>query len=548
MTVTAPFGSTVASPSPHGESEARTWRPLRFLAFSRFLIAVVFVLLHHLERLPLPLGSSDPELFYLAGLAYLAFSLLALYPLLKRQPRFLLQLTSHILTDVIIITMLMHASGGVSSGVGMLLVISVANGSMIAGGGRIPGLFAAMASLALLAEQVYTGLTHTVDETNYPLAGMLGMTLFATAILAHVLASRARESEALAHQRSVDLANMAQLTDYIIQHMQTGVMVVDPNKRVRLMNSSASRLLGTPNGNSGSPLSQYCPQLFRLLQDWERHPGSAARPMHPEGSTLELLPQFMNIGQHRRDGTLIFIEDAATTTRQAQQLKLASLARLTASIAHEIRNPLGALSHAAALLSESPELEPHDQRLTEIIHTQSQRINTVVENVLQLGRRDRTQFEEIALKPWLERFIQELRLNHPDTVDAFSLKVEPAEMKVFFDPSHLHQILTNLCQNGLHHARNSSDPVKVQLYAGQTGKELGYLDIIDTGPGISEENRAHIFEPFFTTESNGTGLGLYLARELAVCNQAQLRYEPSDGGQSRVRLLFRIAKVETATP
>jgi two-component system sensor histidine kinase PilS (NtrC family) len=548
-TVAPPFDSAASVPSPNGENEAKTWRPLRFLTISRLLIAALFVLLHHLERLPLPLGSTDPELFYFASLAYLIFSLLALFPLFKRQPRFMLQLTSHILADVVIITILMHASGGVASGVGMLLVISVANGSIIAGG-RTPGLFAAMASISILIEQVYTGLTHTAAETNYPFAGILGMTLFATAILAHVLARRVRESEALAHQRSVDLANMAQLTDYIIQHMQTGIMVVDPEKRVRLMNSSASRLLGTSITSANEPLSRYSPQLLRLLQDWEHSPGSAARPMNPEGKdgTLELLPQFMHISQQRQDGTLIFIEDAATMTRRAQQLKLASLGRLTASIAHEIRNPLGALSHAAALLVESPELDPHDQRLTEIIRDQSQRINTVVENVLQLGRSDRTHLEEITMKPWLEHFLHELEQICPDATGAVSLQVEPPQMKIFFDSSHLHQILTNLCQNGLRHADSGPAPIKVQLYAGLTNRELGYLDIIDTGPGISEENRAHIFEPFFTTESNGTGLGLYLARELSVCNQAQLRYEPTDSGQSRFRLLFRIANGVTPIP
>jgi two-component system sensor histidine kinase PilS (NtrC family) len=441
----------------------------------------------------------------------------------------------------------MHASGGIASGVGMLLVISVANGSMIAGG-RTPGLFAAMASIAILAEQLYTELTHLSPQPNYPLAGMLGMTLFATAILTHVLARRARESEALARQRSVDLANMAQLTDYIIQHMQTGVMVVDPDKRVRLMNNSAARLLGATPGAENEPLQQYCPQLLQQLQDWEEHPGNASRPMQPNDSSLELLPQFMSIGQQRRDGTLIFLEDAETTTRRAQQLKLASLGRLTASIAHEIRNPLGAISHAAALLAESPELDPSDLRLNEIVREQSQRINTIVENVLQLGRRDRTQFEEFDLKVWLGRFIVELEQVCPDASGAVSVRIDGEQMRIYFDPSHLHQILTNLCQNGLHHAAPDGDPIKLQLHAGQSSDELGFLDIIDTGPGISEEHRAHIFEPFFTTESNGTGLGLYLARELAVCNQAQLRYEPTENGQSRFRLLFRLSKGVTPTP
>jgi len=523
------------------QNEARTWRPLRFLNIYRFSLASLFVLLHQLDRMPPPLGMDDPKLFYYTSLMYLGFSLLAMIPVFKRQPRFMLQLTSHILADVIFITLLMHASGGVSSGVGMLLVISVANGSMIARG-RAPMFFAALASLGILTEQVLTGLTHSLSEVNYPLAGILGITLFVTAIIAHVLARRARESEALALQRGIDLANMAQLTDYIIQHMQTGMMVVDPDYRIRLINSAAWRLLGTPVSTARTTLGELSPALLQQLKDWQQDPISAARPLDMANSPIELLAQFMSIGQQHSDGTLIFLEDAATTTRQAQQLKLASLGRLTASIAHEVRNPLSAISHAAALLAESPELDSNDLRLTEIIREQSQRINTIVENVLQLGRRDRTQYQELSLKPWLEKFVDELQQSLPEAEEHVSLLSVPTALGVYFDPSHLHQILTNLCQNGLRHAADSDNKIKLQLHAGLTGEEHGFIDIIDTGPGISEEHRAHIFEPFFTTEGSGTGLGLYLSRELAVCNQSQLRYEPTDSGQSRFRLLFRTAK------
>ena len=534
-----PFGPTYAQASP--SDYAKTWRPLRFLNLYRFSLAALFVLLHHLGEVPPPLGKADPGLFYQTSLAYLGFSLLAMYPLSRQLPNFMLQLVSHILADVVFITILMHASGGVVSGVGMLLVVSVANGSMIAGG-RTPGFFAAMATIAVLVEQVYTELTHLGPNTNYPLAGMLGITLFATAILAHVLARRARESEALARQRSVDLANMAQLTDYIIQHMQTGVMVVDPDNRVRLMNSAAWRLLGTPMTPPNSLLQQYSSELQRQLQGWKENPGNASRPLHIANTPMELLTQFMGIGQRRSEGTLIFIEDAATTTRQAQQMKLASLGRLTASIAHEIRNPLGAISHAGALLAESPALDRNDLRLTEIISEQAARINTIIENVLQLGRRDSKQDEDFALKPWLENFLDDFLQSQPDAAGTMQLEVEPEDLVIHFDPNHLHQLLSNLCQNGLRHAAAADTPVKLQLRAGVIGEAHGYLDIVDAGPGIGEENRNHIFEPFFTTESNGTGLGLYLAREMAVCNQAQLRYEPTERQESRFRLLFRAGK------
>lgn len=534
-----PAQLTAAAKAP--EDFAKTWRPLQFLNLYRFALATLFILLYYFGKLTEHLGRTNPELFYHTSLAYLGFSLLALYPLVRRQPSFIIQLVTHTLADIVFITLLMHASGGIVSGIGMLLVVSVANGSMIAGG-RTPGLFAAFASLALLFEQSFTALTHPGANINYSLAGMLGITLFATAILAHVLARRAQESEALAHQRSADLANMAQLTDYIIQHMHTGVVVVSPDNRIRLINSSAEHLLDNPVILPDTLLQDYSPELHRQLQEWQESPGSATRSLHIDGTPQELLAQFMSIGKQRDDGTLIFLVDAANTTRQAQQLKLASLTRLTASIAHEIRNPLSAISHAGALLAESEALDPNDARLTEIILDQSQRINTIVENVLQLGRQDRGQETSFVLTAWLEKFLQDFYQSQPNAKGTIAIQVEPADLVIHFDPGHLHQLLTNLCQNGLRHASASSSEPKLRLISAMIGQDHGYLDVIDSGAGIAEEHRTHIFEPFFTTESKGTGLGLYLARELAARNQAQLRYEPTALKESRFRLLFRAGK------
>ncbi|MFO7592873.1 MAG: ATP-binding protein [Pseudomonadota bacterium] len=531
-----PFGTP--PPARDVDDIVPSWRPLRFLNFYRLSLAALFVLLYLIDELPSPVGQASPHLFYRISIAYLGFSLLAMYPLSIQRPSFLIQLHTHILADIVFITLLMHASGGIASGVGMLLVVSVANGSMIVAG-RIPGFFAALATIAILLEQTYSGLFPGAAEVNYPLAGLLGITLFATATLAHVLARRARESEALAHQRSIDLANMAQLTEYIIQQIQTGVMVVDPDNRVRLMNSAAWEMLGTPMANLHAPLAQYSRELNQLLQNWKREPDWQKQRVQVEGTSSEVLVELLSIGEERRDGTLLFLEDAADTTRQAQQLKLASLGRLTAGIAHEIRNPLGAISHAGALLSEAPDLSEADRRLTEIINTQSRRINDIVENVLQLGRRDRSRAGLLPLQSWLPAFMEEFSDAHPSAEGKLKLEKIHPDLKAWFDPDHLRQLLFNLCLNGLHHAAASPANPSVTLSAGTLDDEHGYLDIVDKGPGISEAHREQIFEPFFTTESSGTGLGLYLAREMAESNRAQLRYEPTAGGQSRFRLVFR---------
>ena len=250
------------------------------------------------------------------------------------------------------------------------------------------------------------------------------------------------------------------------------------------------------------------------------------------------MPRFAHLGKDNDSGTLIFLEDMAAVAQQAQQLKLASLGRLTASIAHEIRNPLGAISHAGQLLAESSHLDKSEARLTEIIQDHSQRVNTIIENVMQLNRRDRSNPEEIELNQWLASFVDDFCLNeailhsqiHHTPIDDINI--------IRFDDSQLQQILINLCQNGLRHGDQDSRP---QLWL-QCGiiKESNtpYLEVIDNGKGIDATLAEHIFEPFFTTAANGSGLGLYISRELCESNQAHLNYISSPDSGSCFRITF----------
>jgi two-component system sensor histidine kinase PilS (NtrC family) len=467
---------------------------------------------------------------------YLGFSLLAMIFIGRRSPDFDWQRNIHVLADIGFITALMYASGGVASGMGMLLIVCIAIASMISTG-RGPLLFAAIASLAVLSEETLSILTLSRTHTSYTQAGILGFALFTTAIVAHVLARRARESEELAAQRSLDLANMAQLTEYTIQQMRTGVVVVDHDYQVRLINGAAWRLLGSPLVPVHSLLGQYCKELQQQLTHWQHGTLNPGTPLTPAQGPHELLPQYLPIGTEQPSGTLIFLEDASAATQQAQQLKLASLGRLTASIAHEIRNPLGAISHATDLLAEAPELSGADLRLTTIIKTHTRRINSIIEDVLQLGRRDKSHRELFPITPWLQEFTEEFLRGEGEEADAMVWHCDEEGLQLYFDPNHLRQILTNLCHNGLRHAAGAANP-RVELIVGSIDHEWGTIDIIDHGPGIPEPQRGTIFEPFFTTESSGTGLGLYIARELAICNQAQLRYEPDKDTGSRFRLHF----------
>ncbi len=517
------------------EEDAR-WQPLRFFNLYRLVLASLFLMLTRLDELPPPLGARDPELFGQVTIVYLCFSLATIYTLHHQRPGFLLQLYSVVFTDIVLLTLLMHASGGVTSGLGMLLVVSVANGSMISAE-RVAGLFAALATIAVLLEQTYAQLWLPGSEFRFPQAGLLGATLFATAVLAHVLARRARRSEALARQRGLDLENMAQLTDHVIQRMLTGVIAVNNEGGIRLANLAALDLLGAPTDSHPVKLEQLSFHLREALQRWRRSGEKPATFITANGRRL--LPRFMGLGHSRREGTLIFLEDAERTTRQAQQLKLASLGRLTAGIAHEIRNPLAAISHAGELLGESPQLDEGDRRLGEIIVNQSQRINRIIEDVLQLGRRDRSRPELFELSPWLHHFEEEFRQINALEAGEIIIEVEGLSPEVRIDRSHLEQILTNLCQNALRHSPEAGpEGCRLRISCGVDTRHHPYLELRDYGPGVDEETQQHLFEPFFTTESGGTGLGLYISRELAECNHAQLEYRHGDEPGGRFRLTF----------
>ena len=513
---------------------AQTWRPLWLFNLYRLVLSGFFTVLAFSDLNIKPIGEYNTPLLYVTSVVYLLLAIGACFTIHWRTPRFTRQVYSQTVIDIVAITLLMHASGGTSTGLGMLLIIAVASGSMLLAG-RTALSLAAVATLFMLGEHAYFQLTNPNLSTAYTHAGLLGATFFVTALLSRALARRILESEALAARRGIDLANMEQLAEYVIQRMQTGVVVIDDTRRIWQINNSAQQLLGLPPLTGTPTLENGCPALAEEYRQWHTNPLYQPKPFR--AATAEVLPRFATLGTG--SSTLIFLEDTAAMTQQAQQLKLASLGRLSASIAQEIRNPLGSISHAGQLLTESPQLNKHDLRLTEIIHTNSQRMNKIIENVLQLGRRNQSMPETIPLKPWLENFIADFCRGQQITPEQIHLSVEPATLEVEFDASQLHQILWNLCHNGLRHGTEHSGCAQLTLAASATtNRTSAAMDIIDNGPGIAASAQQHLFEPFFTTATQGSGLGLYIARELSECNQAHLTYLTTTNGGSCFRLTF----------
>ncbi len=518
--------------------EEEYWRPLLLFLSYRVLVAVALLLLFLDDLGPSFLGQTDPRLYTIVTVVYLGLTLAAIPLYATRAFNLQIQTRLMLAIDVACITLLLFASGGIDSGLGTLLAVSIAVGNLIVPGGHAL-LMASFATLAVLAQQGVHNLGTSHPVEGIPQAGLLGASFFAIATLAHVLSRQLHRSQQLISQQRLDLANLAQLNEYVIQHMQTGILVVDRDDRIRLINEAAWYLLGMPDAQRGQPLRRAVPTLADQLANWRRDPSRQPPPFHPTPRGRELKAGFSQLGNDSRDGVVIFLEDAASITQQAQQIKLASLGRLTASIAHEIRNPLGAIGHAGQLLAESPDLDDGDRRLVEIVTGNTGRVNQIIENVLQLSRRRQSAPEEFAIRPWLEQFVDDFIMRHALRPAQVRLRIDPADTMIFADPGQLRQVLDNLCDNAVQHFDHRPSELRLVIEGGITRASGGpYLELSDNGPGIPEQERRRVFEPFFTTNSSGTGLGLYIARELCESNRIRLEYLPGETGGSRFRMNF----------
>jgi two-component system sensor histidine kinase PilS (NtrC family) len=508
--------------------EGQAWQSLTVFFAYRLAVGGTLVLLFFLDSLPSSLGQRSPPLYAFAACLYLASIFLSAPPLLMRSPAFGTQAQLQVLVDIALIPVIMLASGGIASGVGALLGLSVAAGGILIGG-RCAFMFAALASLAVLGEELYAGLDPAYS-TNYPYAGMLGASYFGIALLAMVLARRAEQSEAIAAQRGMDVENLQQINEFIIRNLQSGILVIDEHQRVRMSNESASRLFPEPPDRQ--PLASLCPFLAQHFQAWLADPAREGAVLSiGEGPPVHA--RFTRLGQVEPPVYLAFLEDSTLRNVRVQQSKLASLGRLTASIAHEIRNPLSAISHASQLLEECQGLSGKDRRLIQIILEHAARLNSVIENVLQISRRGEARREAIPLAPTLAALLSDFEARHGLHPPVFRLEPRAEVPKVCVDPTHFKQIVENLCSNALKYGNPGLGPVALRIVRDR-GEPC--VEFLDHAPPIAPETAQHLFEPFFTTSSTGTGLGLYIARELAELNQARLEYGAAAGAGHCFRL------------
>jgi len=529
------------------ESSASFWRSLHALGITRILIALVLMVFGGF--------SINRAYWFDGGLSYrwlcfgylllaLAFAFFALY----RRRRFMLQLLLQIVIDIILISLLYLVAGGMKSGLAILYLFPLASAAIL-----VPLMlalcFASVVSIFLLLQSWFL-LIKMEPEAPIMQAGLYGAAFLSAVFVVNRMAARLISQESLAVRRGHALEMERAISQLVIDDMDDGVIVVDGDSTVYASNPSAVRKLGLvlATGSSTSKLSDV-PALKPLADAffaWHDRAGSSgaetgsivyvmikptdgtveqedtAEPSFANSLAMHLRARFVRVNAEmlREDRSVIFLQDIAQIENQAQQLKLASMGRLTASIAHEVRNPLSAIAHASALLDEETD-NPSQVRLLKIISDNVVRMNRMVEDILNLSRKVHSQ-EMIGLADFLSEIKTSFSETHGLPDDMIILCVS-GEQQVRFDPLHLREIVLNLLGNALRYASGRSGCIRM-FTVPATASRIE-LHVQDDGASISPEVRAHLFEPFYTTSSKGTGLGLYLARELCLNNGAMLDYE-----------------------
>ena len=518
------------------------WRVIGLVNLYRLLVPPALYALYFAFGATTSIGSERPSLFLWACIMYFAAGVAIVVGGRRVLPNLRATTFVHALVDAVAISLILFASGGVGSGLGILFVVPVGAMALLADS-RDAFVLAALVTVAVFAQQIGGHVTGTAPPGDYPSSGILGGIVFLVALLAWPVARRLRDTEATVRRQAVDMANLAQLSQYIVQHLRESIVVVDHENRIRLINETAAQMLGDRAAYPGALLGEASPQLLYLLETWRARTATPAAPsqtfVSADGGHV-IQPHFASLGGSEPSPVIVFLEDTELLAAKIQQSKLAGLGRLSASIAHEIRNPVGAMSHAAQLLAESASLSAEDKRLTEIVRQNGDRVRQIIENVMSMARRENSRPERVVLANWLAGFRDEFcaTMQIPPARLAISSLLGDVEVQV--DPSQLRQIVWNLCENAVKYGVAEDQPDTIELRVGRLASTARpFLEVADRGPGIAAQHRERIFEPFFTGNEQGTGLGLFLSRELAQTNGATLIYEPRTSGGSLFRIVFR---------
>lgn len=510
-----------------------TRRELYFFNLYRCLEAVVYTGLVYSPYAIEWVHVSRPMLGQVAAATYAVIAIALLVGTERLRLRLSATIAVSLLIDILAASLVLVALSGHTL-VPMMLLVNVGIAALLLP--RYAYLLATLAAIGVASPALYDLFAHDRPATSGVETTAIVVAYFIVAALLRYLGGHMRAAEDLAAQRGVDLLNLEQINDLIIQRMKTGVLLVDRANHILRINESAWHLIGNPSPGQRE-LGSVAPELSRRLYHW-RHTGKSEQTAVALAHDVpEVIPRFTRLAPNDDTNVLIFLDDTSLLSRRAEELTLSSLGRLSASIAHEIRNPLAAIRYSAQLLAESPDLNAEDKRLVDIINNHCTRANDVVENILQLSRRERSRPETIDLNAWVLAFVEDYKQANDLGQDLLRAVIHNRTIEAMADPQHLQQVVWNLVQNALRYGRQPNQPARVSVVA-RLAAEKGppLIEIIDRGPGIPPKVAAQIFEPFYTTHEYGTGLGLYLAKQMSEASQATLEYVPVAGGGACFRI------------
>lgn len=483
------------------------------------------------------LGSIDPDLYFRTCIFYIVFNALVIFraflPKLSNVEN--LQYLAVTIIDIILLITISYACGGVSTGMAHLIIVPISTGSILFQN-RMGTFFAAVGTLAAFYSEFYLNFTLDRAEDFYVQVGLLGLTVFVISLILQYLGAKIVQNEMLALRQAEDLQSLEEMNLQVIQRMRSGIIVVNSNGGILNFNNSAIKLIRQDEENE--KFLELPVQLNNELQRWQADNDYLCGPIKFDDSSPEIQPSFSYLQPEKKSNVLIFLEDYSKLSSRAQQLKLISLGRLTASIAHEIRNPLGAISHAGQLLEESTAINTADRRLLEIIETHSKRVNSIIDNILGVSRSQDMAPELISLNEWLENFVDKFKASFKEKIH-IELELATDAIQIRFNSSQLEQVLTNLCENGIRYSLEETNQAKIYIRTSlNENSQIPTLEILDNGSGVNVEDVEKIFEPFFTTETSGTGLGLFICKEICEAYQAQISYHRTIDNKTCFKIQF----------
>ena len=500
-----------------------------FFTLYRMLVASVFALLAFGSLPEAWVALIRPHLAAaVAGIYFLCALVLLVHGRRPGHPLFG-QVVVGVVLDVVATVLMVHSVTHLQTGIAMALIVTFGAAAVLLPL-RTTLKLAIAAGALLLLEYALSRMDAGFDRRSLIEIVVCALGYLAMAKLGDLVGGQMRETHVLAQQRGVEVESLAQINELVIRRMRTGVLVVDVAGIVHLHNEAAWHLLGQPNADR-LVLGEVATELAQRLFQWRMEDGrNDGKPIHLGPDLPDVIPRFAGLGASN-EMFVIFLDDTSMVARRAEELTLANLGRLSASIAHEIRNPLAAISYSAQLLEESPDLPEADRRLVEIVLNHCQRMNGIIENVLNLSRRERSRPESIDVAQWVLRFADDYKANHYIESTELRAASQGRHLNAMVDPQQLDQVVSCLVQNAINHGHLPGEPARITIAArrlNESGPTV--IEVLDRGPGIPAKVAATIFEPFVTTHEHGTGLGLYIARQLCEANQARLEYVQMAGG------------------